>query len=145
MAAFDCNLGNGGALPGPVFLRKLCTKEDAKLILFCCVKCACFLCVCECRIMLDSCEVKPTSLIQEQETYFDRSVLLVHNVCVCAKSGQSFPFARHVLAWNVRRLALLPGSFYESSCVETVDGLVLQKLLYKSLFILSGVHTLYKI
>lgn len=75
--------------------------------------------------MLDSCEVIPTSLIQEQDTYFDSSVLLVHNMCVCAKSGRSFPFARHVLDWNVRRLALLLCSFYECGCVETVDGLVL--------------------
>lgn len=83
-----------------------------------------------CRIMLDSCEVKPTSLIQEQETYSDSSVLLVHNMCVCAKSGQSFLFAQHVLDWNVRLSALLSGSFYECSCVETVGGhvLVLQEL-----------------
>ncbi len=110
MAAFDCSLGNGGALPGPVFLSMLNTKEDAKLLLFSVALMCVFLC--ECSIMLDSCEVKPTSLIQEQETYFDSSVLLVHNMCVCAKSGQSFLFAQHVLDWNVRRPTLLSGSFY---------------------------------
>lgn len=60
-----------------------------------------FLLLCECRFMLDSCEVKPTSQIQEQETYVDSSVLLVHNVCVCAKSGPSVQFAQHVLDRNV--------------------------------------------
>lgn len=46
--------------------------------------------LCEGRIMLDSCEVKPTSQIQEQETYFDSSVLLFHKRVFVAKEGGDF-------------------------------------------------------
>lgn len=46
--------------------------------------------MCECRIMLDSCEVKPTSQIQEQETYFDSSVLLLHKRVFVPKEGGDF-------------------------------------------------------
>lgn len=103
--------------------------------------------------MLDSCEVKPTSQIQEQETYFDSSVLLVHKRVFVPKEGGDFSL-HNVLDWYVGRLCCCLGSFLQAWLVTlTVDGhvLVLQELhlsrasqcelSYKSLFVLHGVHT----
>lgn len=49
-----------------------------------------FALLCECRMRLGSCEVKPTSQIQEQETYFDSSVLLLHKRVFVPKEGGDF-------------------------------------------------------